>query len=138
MKIGELARRSGLSVHTIRYYERIGLLPYVGRDRSSHRDYDESILTWIAFLGRLKTTDMPIREMLRYATLRAGGAATEVERQDLLMAHRERVRVHLAELTAALHALDAKIDGYAETMKRTRDHDASNREPARARKARAG
>lgn len=56
MKIGELAKRSGLSAHTIRYYERIGLLPYADRDQSSQRDYDASILIWIAFLGRLKTT----------------------------------------------------------------------------------
>lgn len=65
MKICELAKRSGLSAHTIRYYERIGLLPYADRDRSSRRDYDASILVWIAFIGRLKTTGMPIREMLR-------------------------------------------------------------------------
>ena len=70
MKIGELAKRSGLSAHTIRYYERIGLLPYAHRDHSSHRDYDESILTWIEFVDRLRETGMPIREMLRYAALR--------------------------------------------------------------------
>ncbi len=54
MKIGELAKRSGLSAYTIRYYERIGLLPYADRDRSSRRDYDPDILVWIEFLGRLK------------------------------------------------------------------------------------
>ncbi len=78
MKIGELAKRSGLSAHTIRYYERIGLLPYADRDQSSQRDYDASILIWIAFLGRLKTTGMPIREMLRYAALRESGVVTEL------------------------------------------------------------
>src|SRR3546814_228175 len=69
MKIGDLAKRSGLSAHTLRYYERIGLLPYADRDRSGQRDHDASILTWIEFLGRLKTTGMPIRGMLRYAKL---------------------------------------------------------------------
>ena len=54
MKIGDLARRSGLSVHTIRYYERIGLLPRADRDASGHRDYDAAILTWIGFLDRIK------------------------------------------------------------------------------------
>jgi DNA-binding transcriptional MerR regulator len=49
MKIGELAKRSGLTAHTIRYYERIGLLPYADRNQSRHRDYDASILTWIEF-----------------------------------------------------------------------------------------
>ena len=61
MKIGQLAKRSGLSAYTIRYYERIGLLPRADRDRSGQRDYDASILTWIEFLDRLKTTGMPIR-----------------------------------------------------------------------------
>ena len=79
MKIGELAKRSGLSAHTIRYYERIGLLPYADRDQSGQRDYDASILVWIEFLHRMKTTGMPIREMLRYAALRAGGVETEAE-----------------------------------------------------------
>lgn len=73
MKIGELAKRAGLSAHTLRYYERIGLLPRADRDASGQRDYDASILVWIGFLERLKTTGMPIREMLRYAALREQG-----------------------------------------------------------------
>ncbi|MDX8451110.1 MerR family transcriptional regulator, partial [Mesorhizobium captivum] len=84
MKIGELAKRSGLSAYTIRYYERIGLFPHADRDQSGQRDYDASILTWIEFLDRLKTTGMPIREMLRYAALRERGVDTEAERSALL------------------------------------------------------
>ena len=61
MKIGDLAKRTGLTAHTIRYYERIGLLPRASR-RSSQREYDASILPWIEFLGRLKTTGMPSRD----------------------------------------------------------------------------
>ncbi|WP_089176360.1 MerR family transcriptional regulator [Bosea sp. AS-1] len=141
MKIGELARRSGLSTHTIRYYEQIGLLPYADRNQSRHRDYDASILVWIEFLDRLKTTGMPIREMLRYAALRAEGAGTEGQRRDLLKRHREQVRAHVAELNACLLVLDAKIDGYVETEKRIETDDADQRrqrEPAGARKAQAG
>jgi DNA-binding transcriptional MerR regulator len=98
MKIGDLAKRSGFSAHTIRYYERIVLLPYAHRDRSGQRDYDASILTWIEFLGRLKTIGMPIRDMRRYAELREAGAATQAERRELLEDHRKRVRGHVAEL----------------------------------------
>ena len=123
MKIGDLAKRSGLTVHTIRYYERIGLLPYAERDRSRQRDYDASILTWIEFLGRLKTTGMPIREMLRYAALRDQGVATEPERRLLLEAHREQVHARVAELGACLLVLDAKIGGYADAEKRIANHD---------------
>lgn len=125
MKIGQLAKRSGLTAHTIRYYERIGLLPYADRDRSGQRDYDAAILTWIEFLGHLKATGMPIREMLQYAALREAGPATEVGRRALLEAHRERVRVQLAELSACLLVLDAKIAGYAGTSKRMKEYESA-------------
>ncbi|MCO5092741.1 MerR family transcriptional regulator [Bosea sp. (in: a-proteobacteria)] len=141
MKIGDLARRSGLTAHTIRYYERIGLLPYADRDRSKQRDYDASILTWIEFLGRLKTTGMPIREMLRYAALRDQGVATGPERRLLLEAHREQVRARVAELGACLLVLDAKIGGYADAEQRISNDDPTHpehrRRPAGARPARA-
>jgi DNA-binding transcriptional MerR regulator len=125
MKIGELGKRSGLSAHTIRYYERIGLLPYADRDRSGQRDYDVSILVWIEFLHRLKTTGMPIREMLRYAELRQRGVETEAQRRALLEQHRERVRAHVGELQDCLLVLDAKIAGYAGVETRIKDDDAS-------------
>ena len=111
MKIGELARRSGLSVHTIRWYERIGLMPRAGRDDGGQRDYDPAILAWVEFIGRLKTTGMPVREMVRYAELRAQGPQTGSERRALLEAHRARVRAHAAEIAAGLAVLDAKIAG---------------------------
>ncbi|WP_368408135.1 MerR family transcriptional regulator [Asticcacaulis machinosus] len=132
MKIGELAKRSGLSAHTIRYYERIGLLPCADRDQSSQRDYDASILIWIEFLGRLRTTGMPIRDMLRYAALRESGVSTETERRELLEQHRERVRTHAAELQASLLVLDSKIAGYAGQQQRMKDFDATP--PERRRK----
>lgn len=113
MKIGDLAKRTGLSAHTIRYYERIGLLPRAGRDASGHRDYDDAILGWIEFLGHLKSTGMPIRDMLLYAALREQGPKTGPERKDLLQAHREIVRARVAELQANLVVLDAKIGSYS-------------------------
>ncbi|KNY23042.1 MerR family transcriptional regulator [Methylobacterium sp. ARG-1] len=134
MKIGDLARRSGLSAHTLRYYERIGLLPYADRDRSGRRDYDASILTWIAFLGRLKATGMPISEMLRYANLRAQGHATGQERRQLLERHREKVRRRIAEFQSCLLVLDSKIAGYAGAKAEKQD-DADptlTRKPVRA------
>lgn len=139
MKIGELAKRSGLSAYTIRYYERIGLLPYADRDQSGQRDYDASILIWIEFLDRLKTTGMPIREMLHYAALRERGVGTESERGALLEQHRERVRAQVAELQACLLVLDTKIAGYAGKEQRKNDHDAPiperRRKPAGTRQA---
>lgn len=139
MKIGNLAKRSGLTAHTIRYYERIGLLPYADRDHSGQRDYDASILVWIEFLGRMKSTGMPIREMLRYAELRGLGAVTEGERRELLEKHRERVRAHAAKLHDCLLVLDAKIVGYGDSERRMKDHDSElpqRRKPVRTGHAR--
>ena len=119
MKIGDIAGKTGLTAHTIRYYERIGLLPFAPRDGTGQRVYDASILTWIEFLGRLKTTGMSIQEMLRYAGLRAQGAATEQARCDLLTEHRDQVRLKVVELQACLLVLDNKIAGYDNTQLRT-------------------
>ena len=116
MRIGELAAISGLSAHTIRYYERIGLMPAASRKGSRHRTYDRQTLVWIEFLGRLKTTGMPLREMLRYAKLREVGPASEAERRALLVAHRQVVQAHVAELTECLNVLDAKIAGYGDDL----------------------
>jgi DNA-binding transcriptional MerR regulator len=126
MKIGDLSRRSGLSAHTLRYYERIGLIPFADRDRSGQRDYDAAILVWIAFLGRLKATGMPLSEMVRYAALRAQGSATDLERQQLLEQHRARVLRHVAAFQDCLLVLDSKIAGYAATPEERVD-DASKR-----------
>lgn len=129
MKIGELARRTGLSMDTIRYYERIGLLPRADRNAARQRDYDPSILTWIAFLRRLKTTGMPIRDMVRYAALRAQGEETAAARGALLTHHRAVVQAHLDELHACLDVLDTKIAGYAGANREDVNHDPDDQSP---------
>ena len=112
MTIQEAAQRSGLSAHTLRYYERIGLIHSVGRDSSGHRDYAERDLEWLAFLTKLRTTGMPIADMCRYAELTRAGGHTAGERREMLEQHRERVRSRIAELSQDLKALDYKIDLY--------------------------
>ena len=109
MRIGELAQRSGLSVHTIRYYEAIGLLPRPSRDQSGKRSYDASIITWIDFLARLKAAEMPIKEMICYADLWQRGPSTAGRRRKLLEQLRERVRDRIAELKSCLGIIDTKI-----------------------------
>lgn len=128
MKIGEVVKRSGLSAHTIRYYERIGLLPYAFRDQGGRRDYSTDILGWIEFLGRLKSTGMTIRNMSRYAKLREQGTTTEVERCELLIEHRLQVRERQSEIQNSLLVLDNKIANYAKSIKKDSDDDtATNR-----------
>lgn len=80
MKIAELARRSGRSAHTIRYYERIGLMPPALRDAAGHRDYGADALVWITFIGHMKAAGMPIQDMLHYARLRQQGTQTGPQR----------------------------------------------------------
>ena len=140
MKVGDLSRRTGLTAHTLRYYERIGLLPWASRGSSKQREYDGSILPWIEFVGRLRTTGMPIRDMVRYAALRSQGIASVAERETLLSRHREHVRRHVAELHVCLSVLDSKIASYGaqDRMEKADDADAHrNREPLRSRHARA-
>ena len=141
MKIGDLARLTGLTAHTLRYYERIGLLPLTPRGSSRQREYDGSILPWVEFIGRLRTTGMSIRDMVRYAALRSRGVESEAERKLLLVRHRQHVRQHVAELQACLSVLDNKIASCGDHLRMENTDDAHahrDREPLRSRPARAG
>lgn len=115
MYIGDLARLTGLSVDTLRWYEKIGLIPAPLRDRGGRRVYGEDVLAWIDFLGRLKTTGMSIADMRRYARLRAAGPPTIPARRALLERHRSAVAVEIAALEASLAVLDGKIETYRAT-----------------------
>ncbi len=123
MKIGELAKRTELSAHTIRYYERIGLLPYADRDASGQRDYDDTILAWIDFIGKMKSTGMSIQTMLTYAAYRQSGDENGAKRRAILMEHRAELRERVSQMQQNLLVLDHKIDGYTKTMKRIEKDD---------------
>ncbi|MCX2721681.1 MerR family transcriptional regulator [Roseibium salinum] len=112
MRIGELAQKSGLSADTLRYYEKIGLIPRPLRDGGGRRVYDAAVLRWIEFLDRLKATGMGIRDRLRYAHLRSKGNSSLTERRKLLEVHRVKVAGDLARLAETLDVLDEKIDLY--------------------------
>ncbi|WP_327676661.1 MerR family transcriptional regulator [Kitasatospora sp. NBC_00458] len=111
--IGEVAAASGLTAHTLRWYERIGLLDPVDRSASGQRRYCDADLHRLAFLGRLRLTGMTVAGMLRYVELARAGDRTLEDRRDLLLAHREEVRQQVADLHATLAVLDHKIDLYA-------------------------
>lgn len=117
--IAEAAERTGLTAHTLRYYERDGLLlGQVGRDASGHRRYTERDLTWITLLTRLRATGMPIREVRSYVALVRDGGGNETERLELLLAHRERVLTQLREVRTHLAAIDTKIELYRDKVAR--------------------
>jgi DNA-binding transcriptional MerR regulator len=117
LTIAEAAERTGLTAHTLRYYERDGLLLHdVDRAPSGHRRYTDDDLRWIEMLTCLRATGMPIRDVRRYAALVRDGGGNESERLGLLLAHRELVERQLAEVSAHLRAIDRKVALYESTL----------------------
>ncbi|MCW5298080.1 MerR family transcriptional regulator [Herbaspirillum lusitanum] len=114
LTIQQAAAKTGLSVHTLRYYERIGLLDPIARQDNTHRLYREEDLLWIGFLLKLRSTGLPIRDMLRYAELRrAGNTAESVSaRKALLQQHARTVEETIAELQSNLSILHMKVKMY--------------------------
>ena len=129
LTISEAAERTGLTRHTLRYYERDGLMLGVGRDGSGHRRYSERDLGWIELITKLRATGMPIREVRRYAELVRAGDANEDERLALLRAHRERVLAQLDTMTSFLDAIDMKISYYAGAVGACESPDSSLSSP---------
>ena len=116
LSISEAAERSGFSAHTLRYWERAGLLEPVSRNGSGHRRYVEEDLERIKFLTKLRATGMPIRQVRRYAELLKGGDDTNRERLALLEAHRKAVLAQLEETAGHLELIDWKINLYRERL----------------------
>lgn len=121
MHIGELATRTGRSIHTIRWYEAQGLLPGVARDGSGRRTFEEAHVGWLDLMDKLRQTGMSITEMRQYTALVKQGKNTLSERREMLRDHRKRVLQKISDWHAALELLDSKIDFYGtwqETGKR--------------------
>lgn len=110
--IEEAANRCGVSTHTLRYYERIGLLEPVGRAASGHRRYHNGDLGSVAFLTLLRQTGMPIRDMLRFVELTRAGEHNIDRRVDLLETHRDALASQLALLNQHFRAIENKIGLY--------------------------
>ncbi|HVV11480.1 MerR family transcriptional regulator [Amycolatopsis sp.] len=113
LSIAEAARRTGVSVHTLRYYERAGLVvTAIGRTAGGRRRYHRLDLKWITVCTKLRATGMPINKIRRYAELVSAGPGNEQERLALLEAHRTEVLAKLAEIQENLELIDHKIDVY--------------------------
>jgi DNA-binding transcriptional MerR regulator len=113
LSISDAAELTGLSAHTLRYYERAGLmLDAVERAPSSHRRYTEDDIRWVTLLTKLRATGMPIRRIRQYAELVRAGAGNEAERLALLQAHRKAVLEQLDAMRRNLEAIEHKIEIY--------------------------
>jgi DNA-binding transcriptional MerR regulator len=112
LTIAQAAREAGVSVHTLRYYERAGLLTPIERNGSGHRRFTPEDVEWVVVCTKLRATGMPIRRVREYAELVRQGEGNEAERLALLEAHREDVRARLREVRRNLELIDYKIDLY--------------------------
>lgn len=117
LSISDAAEATGISVHTLRYYERAGLmLDPVSRAASSHRRYTEEEIRWVSLLARMRSTGMPIRRIREYAELVRAGERTEAARLELLEEHRRAVLEQLDDVRSNLAAIETKIELYRERL----------------------
>jgi DNA-binding transcriptional MerR regulator len=112
LTVAEAAREAGVSAHTLRYYERAGLLEPVERNGAGHRRFTGEDIAWVVMITRLRATGMPIRRIREYAELVWAGDGNERERLAIMEAHREQVLQQLAEIQRNLELIDFKIDLY--------------------------
>jgi DNA-binding transcriptional MerR regulator len=115
--ISEVVAFTGLTAHTLRWYERIGLMPHVDRSHTGQRRFTNRDLDWLAFVGKLRLTGMPVADMVRYAELVREGEHTFEARQELLEQTRRDVRSRIVELQDTLAVLDHKIGFYADARR---------------------
>jgi len=111
LSIALVADRTGVTAHTLRYYERIGLLT-VPRDAAGRRLYGAPELARVVFITRLRMTAMPIRDIQAYFRLVEEGPGNEDQRLALLEAHRDQVKARIADLESALGVIEFKIATY--------------------------
>ena len=119
LSVKEAAEETGLSEHTLRYYERIGLLNPIRRSGSGHRRFSADDMGWINFLKCLRATGMPIEDMKRYMDYQRDGDDRFDHRLGLLRMHRENVTRKIRELQDHLGVIDYKIGYYSDQKETT-------------------
>ncbi|WP_408010072.1 MerR family transcriptional regulator [Pseudalkalibacillus sp. A8] len=110
--INKVANKFGLSVHTLRYYDKEGLMPFIERDKSGNRVFSETDLNWVAMVCCLKDTGMSIKAIKQYADWCTQGMQTIDERKMMLAAHRKQVLKQIDDLKKNLELIDSKIEIY--------------------------
>ncbi len=109
----EMAGRTGVTIDTLRYYEKEGLLSNVARADSGHRRYSEDDALWVEVLRCLRDTGMTIEQLRTYCDLGAQGDHTARERRRILVDHRALVEAQIDERHAALRLIDHKLSFYS-------------------------
>jgi DNA-binding transcriptional MerR regulator len=112
MQIAEVAQKCGITNDTLRYYERIGLIPTVTRSRGGIRDYSDEDERWVEFMTCMRSAGLSIDALVEYATLFRQGETTKDARKALLIDQREALVQRIADLQATLDRLNLKIERY--------------------------
>lgn len=121
MKIAEVSKKFDLSQDTLRYYERIGLIPRVGRNSSGIRDYKEKDLGWVEFIKCMRNAGLSIESLIEYVKLFEEGEHTAGARKDILFEEREKLRERIAQMKETLKRLDKKIEGYERCLNKEKE-----------------
>ncbi|WP_425800459.1 MerR family transcriptional regulator [Desulfitobacterium sp. Sab5] len=116
MMIAEVSKKYDLSQDTLRYYERIGLIPSVNRNKSGVRDYTEEDCRWIEFIKCMRNAGLPIEVLIEYVGLFQQGDATIKSRKELLTEQRRQLIVRIEDLYETLKRLNHKIERYEKTV----------------------
>lgn len=112
MNIKNAANITGFSAHSLRYYEKIGLLNNIDRKANGQRDYSQKDIDWLVFIAKLKKANMPLRQIKEYAKMRAQGIKTHQQRKLLLIAHKKELDKRIEELMECQQSLTDKIAWY--------------------------
>ena len=112
MKIAEVSEQYGLSADTLRYYERVGLIPPVNRSESGIRDYNELDLRRVDFIKCMRSAGLPIEVLIEYVGLVQEGDKTIEARKDILKEQRALLTARMKEIQKTLDILDHKIEVY--------------------------
>jgi DNA-binding transcriptional MerR regulator len=116
MKIAEVSEKYGLSADTLRYYERVGLIPPVHRNEGGIRDYNELDLRRVDFIKCMRGAGLPVEVLIEYVALVQKGDKTIEARKEILKEQRALVAARLAEMQKTLDLLDHKIEVYEKAI----------------------
>lgn len=118
MSITEVSRKYNLTADTLRYYERIGLIPPVNRNNSGVRDFTEEDCNWVYFIKCMRSAGLSIEVLIEYVKMFQKGNSTIKARKELLIEQRNQLKDRIREMQETLDRLDKKIDGYEERVLR--------------------
>ncbi len=121
MKIAEVSKKMNLSQDTLRYYERIGLIPPVKRNSSGIRDYTENDIGWVEFIKCMRGAGLSIESLIEYVKLFEKGDKTARARKDILFEEREKLIERINSMQETLERLNKKIESYEKCLKKEKE-----------------